>query len=54
MMSPIVVSSTTITRDGKVNQNDILRSSFAPFTGGGYYKQGTLHAVRSWRALADK
>lgn len=45
MMAPIVIQLDDDNCDGKVNQNDIPEIVFSTFTGGGYYKQGTLHAI---------
>jgi hypothetical protein len=45
MMAPIVVQLDDDNCDGKVNQNDIPEIVFSTFTGGAYYKQGTLHAI---------
>jgi hypothetical protein len=45
MMAPIVVNLDDDNCDGKVNQNDIPEIVFSTFTGGAYYKQGTLHAI---------
>ncbi len=45
MMSPIVVQLDDDDCDGKVNEKDIPEIVFSTFTGGGYYKQGTLHAI---------
>lgn len=45
MMSPIVIQLDDDNCDGKVNQNDIPEIVFSTFTGGAYFKQGTLHAI---------
>ena len=45
MMSPIVVQLDDDNCDGKINQNDIPEIVFSTFSGGAYYKQGTLHAI---------
>ena len=45
MMAPIVIQLDDDNCDGKVNQNDIPEIVFSTFTGGAYYKQGTLHAI---------
>ena len=45
MMSPIVVQLDDDDCDGKVNEKDIPEIVFSTFTGGGYFKQGTLHAI---------
>jgi hypothetical protein len=45
MMAPIVVNLDDDNCDGKVNQNDIPEIVFSTFTGGAYFKQGTLHAI---------
>jgi len=45
MMAPIVAQLDDDNCDGKVNQNDIPEIIFSTFTGGGYFKQGTLHAI---------
>ncbi len=45
MMAPIVAQLDDDNCDGKVNQNDIPEILFSTFTGGGYFKQGTLHAI---------
>jgi FG-GAP-like repeat len=45
MMAPIVVQLDDDNCDGKVNQNDIPEIVFSTFTGGAYYKQGSLHAI---------
>ncbi|MFT3773875.1 MAG: FG-GAP-like repeat-containing protein [Minicystis sp.] len=45
MMTPIVINLDDDNCDGKVNQNDIPEIVFSTFRGGGYYKQGTLHAI---------
>jgi hypothetical protein len=45
MMAPIVINLDDDNCDGKVNQNDIPEIVFSTFTGGAYYKQGTLHAI---------
>jgi hypothetical protein len=45
MMSPIVAQLDDDNCDGKVNEKDIPEIIFSTFTGGGYYKQGTLHAI---------
>ncbi|MCA9638287.1 MAG: VCBS repeat-containing protein, partial [Myxococcales bacterium] len=60
MMTPIVIQLDDDNCDGKVNEKDIPELLFSTFTGGAYYKQGTLHAisvvggevVEKW-ALAD-
>src|SRR5699024_3831209 len=45
MMAPIVVNLDDDDCDGKVNEKDIPEIVFSTFTGGAYYKQGTLHAI---------
>src|SRR5205809_215351 len=45
MMAPIVVQLDDDNCDGKVNENDIPEIVFSTFTGGAYFKQGTLHAI---------
>jgi hypothetical protein len=45
MMAPIVVNLDDDNCDGKVNEEDIPEIVFSTFTGGGYFKQGTLHAI---------
>ncbi len=45
MMTPIVVQLDDDNCDGKVNQDDIPEILFSTFTGGAYFKQGTLHAI---------
>lgn len=45
MMAPIVVNLDDDNCDMKVNQDDIPEIVFSTFTGGAYYKQGTLHAI---------
>ena len=45
MMAPIVVNLDDDNCDGKVNEKDIPEIVFSTFTAGGYYKQGTLHAI---------
>lgn len=45
MMTPIVVQLDDDNCDGKVNENDIPELVFSTFSGGAYYKQGTLHAI---------
>jgi hypothetical protein len=45
MMAPIVVNLDDDNCDGKVNQNDIPEIVFSTFSGGAYFKQGTLHAI---------
>jgi hypothetical protein len=45
MMSPIVIQLDDDNCDGKVNEKDIPEIVFSTFTGGGYFKQGTLHAI---------
>lgn len=45
MMAPIVIQLDDDNCDGKVNQNDIPEIVFSTFTGGAYFKQGTLHAI---------
>jgi len=45
MMAPIVINLDDDNCDGKVNQNDIPEIVFSTFTGGAYFKQGTLHAI---------
>ncbi len=45
MMSPIVAQLDDDNCDGKVNEKDIPEIIFSTFTGGGYFKQGTLHAI---------
>ncbi len=45
MMAPIVVQLDDDNCDGKVNQNDIPEIVFSTFISGGYYKQGSLHAI---------
>jgi len=45
MMTPIVIQLDDDNCDGKVNEQDIPEIVFSTFTGGGYYKQGTLHAI---------
>ena len=55
MMSPIVIQLDDDNCDGKVNEKDIPELVFSTFTGGAYYKQGTLHAVSIVDgALVDK
>jgi hypothetical protein len=45
MMTPIVIQLDDDNCDGKVNEKDIPEIVFSSFTSGGYYKQGTLHAI---------
>ena len=45
MMAPIVINLDDDNCDGKVNENDIPEIVFSTFTGGAYFKQGTLHAI---------
>jgi hypothetical protein len=45
MMAPIVVNLDDDNCDMKVNQDDIPEIVFSTFTGGAYFKQGTLHAI---------
>ncbi|MBK8253582.1 MAG: VCBS repeat-containing protein [Polyangiaceae bacterium] len=45
MMTPIVVQLDDDNCDGKVNQDDIPEIVFSTFSGGAYYKMGTLHAI---------
>jgi hypothetical protein len=45
MMTPIVIQLDDDNCDGKVNEKDIPEIVFSTFTSGGYYKQGTLHAI---------
>jgi hypothetical protein len=45
MMTPIVVQLDDDNCDGKINQDDIPEIVFSTFSGGAYYKQGTLHAI---------
>jgi len=45
MMTPIVLQLDDDNCDGKVNENDIPELVFSTFSGGAYYKQGTLHAI---------
>ena len=45
MMTPIVVNLDDDNCDGKVNEKDIPEIVFSTFSGGAYYKQGTLHAI---------
>jgi hypothetical protein len=45
MMAPIVVQLDDDNCDGKVNEKDIPEIVFSTFRGGGYFKQGTLHAI---------
>ena len=45
MMAPIVINLDDDNCDGKVDQNDIPEIVFSTFTGGAYFKQGTLHAI---------
>jgi len=45
MMSPIVINLDDDDCDGKVNEKDIPEIVFSTFSGGAYYKQGTLHAI---------
>ena len=45
MMAPIVAQLDDDNCDGKINERDIPEILFSTFTGGAYYKQGTLHAI---------
>ena len=45
MMAPIVIQLDDDNCDGKVNEKDIPEIVFSTFTGGKYFKQGTLHAI---------
>ena len=45
MMTPIVAQLDDDNCDGKINQDDIPEILFSTFSGGAYYKQGTLHAI---------
>ena len=45
MMTPIVIELDDDNCDGKVTQDDIPEILFSTFTGGAYFKQGTLHAI---------
>ena len=45
MMTPIVVQLDDDDCNGKIDGNDIPEIVFSTFTGGGYFKQGTLHAI---------
>jgi hypothetical protein len=45
MMAPVVVNLDDDNCDGKINEKDIPEIVFSTFTGGAYYKQGTLHAI---------
>ena len=45
MMTPIVVNLDDDDCDGKVNEKDIPEIVFSTFSGGAYYKQGTLRAI---------
>ncbi len=45
MMTPIVTQLDDDNCDGKINQDDIPEIVFSTFSGGAYYKQGTLHAI---------
>jgi hypothetical protein len=45
MMTPIVTQLDDDDCNGKVDQNDIPEIVFSTFSGGAYYKQGTLHAI---------
>jgi hypothetical protein len=45
MMTPIVIQLDDDNCDGKVNEKDIPEIVFSTFTGGAYFKQGTLHAI---------
>jgi hypothetical protein len=45
MMTPIVVQLDDDDCDGKVTPNDIPEILFSTFSGGGYYRAGTLHAI---------
>jgi len=45
MMAPIVVQLDDDNCDGKVTADDIPEIVFSTFTGGAYFKQGTLHAI---------
>jgi hypothetical protein len=45
MMTPLVMNLDDDNCDGKVDQRDVPEIIFSTFTGGAYYKQGTLHAV---------
>ncbi len=45
MMAPIVAQLDDDNCDGKVTADDIPEIIFSTFTAGGYYKQGTLHAI---------
>jgi hypothetical protein len=45
MMTPIVIQLDDDNCDGKVNEKDIPELVFSTFSGGAYYKQGTLHAI---------
>ena len=45
MMAPIVINLDDDNCDGKVNEEDIPEIVFSTFTGGAYFKEGTLHAI---------
>ena len=45
MMTPIVIQLDDDNCDGKVNERDIPEIVFSTFSGGAYFKQGTLHAI---------
>lgn len=45
MMTPIVTQLDDDNCDGKINQDDIPEIVFSTFSGGAYFKQGTLHAI---------
>jgi len=45
MMTPIVTQLDDDDCNGKVDENDIPEIVFSTFSGGAYYKQGTLHAI---------
>ena len=45
MMAPIVTQLDDDNCDGKITGEDIPDILFSTFTGGAYYKQGTLHAI---------
>ncbi|MBI4705177.1 MAG: VCBS repeat-containing protein [Deltaproteobacteria bacterium] len=45
MMTPIVVQLDDDNCDGKVTADDIPEIAFSTFTGGGYYRPGTLHVI---------
>jgi hypothetical protein len=45
MMTPIVVQLDDDDCDGKVTANDIPEIVFASFSGGAYYRAGTLHVI---------